>query len=217
MDAALRNYLRAVGDDIPTLEHCALGTARASVLRLHAACVAEFRATGDLSHIDRRILAAVRTDIGGYNGVSEDEREKFEEALDASLFQNQADTDAFIIGYVEAQLASGSETADVSWLERKAAFCFLLPTRPLEWLRKFPVNAQHPLNQLFDMAVRHGDRADLLALIRDRCSDLDSGMLPHRLEAQRRFWFLRHFWFLDDDQSAVWSVLDRDPDFIFEL
>ena len=42
-------------------------------------------------------------------------------------------------------------------------------------------------------------------------------MLPHKLEAQRRFWFLRHFWFLDDDQSAVWAVLDRDTNFIFEL
>ncbi len=62
VDAALRNYLRTVGDDIPTLEQCALGTARASVVRLHAACVAEFRATCDLTHIDRRILAAVRTD-----------------------------------------------------------------------------------------------------------------------------------------------------------
>jgi hypothetical protein len=217
VEAALRNYLRAVGDDIPTLEQCALGTARASVVRLHAACVAEFRVTGDLSHIDRRILAVVHTDIGGYNGVSEDERERFEGAVDASLFRDDADADEFIIGYVEAQLASGSEVADVSWLERKPTFNFLLPTRPLEWLRKFPVIAQYPLNRLFDMAVRHGDRENLLALIRDRCADLDSGMLPHRLEAQRRFWFFRHFWFLNDDQSAIWPVLDRDPDFIFEL
>lgn len=217
VDAALRNYLRVVGDDIPTLEQCALGTARASVVRLHAACVAEFRATGDLSQIDRRILTAVRTDIGGYNGVSEGERVQFEEAVDALLFRTDTDADAFIAGYVEAQLASGSETADVSWLERKETFRFLLPTRPLEWLRRFPVIAHHALNRLFDMAVRYGDRADLLALIRERCADLESGMLPHRLEAQRRFWFLRHFWFLDDDQSAVWSVLDRDPDFIFEL
>jgi hypothetical protein len=217
VDAALRNYLRAVGDDIPTLEQCAMGTARPRVVRLHAACVAEFRAIGDLSHIDRRILTAVRTDIGGYEGVSEREREQFEEALDASLFRNEAEADAFISGYVEAQLASCRESADVSWLERTAAFRFLLPTRPLEWLGKFPVIAQHSLNRLFDMAVRYGDRADLLALIRERCADLDTGMLPHRLEAQRRFWFLRHFWFLDDDQSAVWSVLDRNPDFIFEL
>ncbi|WP_127107344.1 hypothetical protein [Pararhodobacter zhoushanensis] len=217
VDAALRNYLRVVVDDIPNLEQCALGTARASVARLHAACVAEFRATGDLSHIDRRILAAVRTDIGGYNGVSEDERVQFEEAVDALLFRNDTDADAFITGYVEAQLASGSEAADVSWLERKPTFHFLRPTRPLEWLRKFPAIAHHPLNRLFDMAVRYGDRADLLSLIRERCADLDSGMLPHRLEAQRRFWFLRHFWFLDEDQPAVWSVLDRDPDFIFEL
>ncbi|WP_417210089.1 hypothetical protein [Antarctobacter sp.] len=217
VDAALRNYLRGVDDDIPTLEQCALGTARASVVRLHAACVAEFRATRDLSHIDRRILAAVRTDIGGYSGVSEDERVQFDEAVDALLFRDNVDADAFITGYVEAQLASGSETPDVSWLERKPTFHFLLPTRPLEWLRKFPAIAHHPLDRLFDMAVRHGDRADLLALIRERCAELDSGILPHRLEAQRRFWFLRHFWFLDDDQSAVWSVLDRDPDFIFEL
>lgn len=217
VDAALRNYLRVVGDDIPTLEQCALGSARASVVRLHAACVAEFRVTADLSHIDRRILAAVRTDIGGYNWGSEGERELFEEAVDATLFRNAADADAFITGYVEAQLASGSETADVSWLERKPMFHFLLPTRPLEWLRKFPAIAHHPLNRLFDMTVRYGDCADLLSLIRERCADLDTGILPHRLEAQRRFWFLRHFWFLDDDQSAVWSVLDRNPDFIFEL
>ncbi len=133
---------------MPTLEQCALGTARASVVRLHAACVAEFRATRDLSHIDRRILAAVRTDIGGYNGVSEDEREQFEEAVDALLFRDNADADAFITGYVEAQLASGSETADVSLLERKPTFHFLLPARPLEWLRKFPAIAHHALNRL---------------------------------------------------------------------
>ena len=217
VDAALRNYLKQVGDDIPTLEQCASRTARASVFRLHAACVAEFRATGDLSHIDRRVLAAVRTDIGGYNGVSEGEREQFEEAVDALLFRNDADSDAFITGYVEAQLSFGSHTADVSWLERKDQFRFLLPSRPLEWLRKFPAIAHHPLDRLFEMAVRHGDRADLLALIQERCADLDTGMLPHRLEAQRRFWFLRHFWFLNGDQSAVWSVVDRDPDFIFEL
>lgn len=217
VDASLRNYLRTVGDDIPTLEQCALGTARASVVRLHAACVAEFRATRDLSQIDRRVLATVRTDIGGYNWGSEGERERFEESVDVTLFRNAAHADAFITGYVEAQLASGSETADVSWLERKPMFHFLLPKRPLEWLRKFPAIAHHPLNRLFDMAVRYGDRADLLSLIRERCADLDSGMLPHRLEAQRRFWFLRHFWFLDDNQSAVWSVLDRNPDFIFEL
>lgn len=217
VDAGLRNYLRTVGDDIPDLQQCALGTARARVVRLHAACVAEFRSTGDLSHIDRRILAAVRTDIGGYNWGSEGERELFEEAVDATLFRNAADADAFITGYVEVQLASASETADVSWMERMPTFHFLLPKRPLEWLRKYPAIAHHPLNQLFDMAVRHGDRADLLSLIRERCADLDSGMLPHRQEAHRSFWFLRHFWFLGDDQSAVWSVLDRNPNFIFEL
>lgn len=217
VDAALRSYLRAVGNDIPTLEHCALGAARAAVVRLHAACVSEFRATGDLSHIDLRILTAVRTDIGEYNGVSESECEQFEEVVDASLFRNEADADAFITRYVEAQLATGSETADVGWLERKETFRFLLPTRPLEWLRKFPAIALQPLSRLFDMAARYGDRADLLSLIRQRCADLDTGMLPHRHEEQRRFWFLRHFWFLDDDQSTIWSVLDRNPDFIFEL
>lgn len=217
VDAALRNYLRVVGDEIPTLEQCALGAVRANVVKLHAACVAEFRATRDLSHIDRRILAAVCTDIGGYNGVNDGERERFGEAVDVLLFRNETDADAFITGYVEAQLASGSETADVSWLERKPTFKFLLPTRPLEWLRKFPAIAHHPLNRLFNMAVCYGDRTDLLALINERRADLDSGTLPHRIEAQRRFWFLRHYWFLDDDQSAVWSVLARDPDFVFEL
>ena len=217
VDAALRSTLRTIGDDVPTLEQCALRTARTTEIILHAACVAEFRATGDLSQVDRRILTAVRTDIGGYNGVSDDEQKLFEEAVDAFLFRNEADADAFITGYIEAQLSSGSESADVSWLERKPQFNFLLPTRPLEWLRRFPVISWYPLNRLFEMAVRHGNRAELLGLIRERCAELDSGILPHRLESQRRFWFLRHFWFLDDDQSAIWSVLDRDPEFIFEL
>ena len=136
---------RNIGDDIPTLEQCALGTARASVVRLHAACVAEFRATCDLTDIDRRILAAVRTDIGGYNGVSEDEREQFEEAVDASLFRNESDADAFITAYVEAQLASGSETADVSWLERKETFHFLLPTRPFGMVAQVSGHCAAPL------------------------------------------------------------------------
>ena len=215
--AALRNHLSAVQVDIPTLEDCALRTAYASIVRLHAACVAEFRATGKVSHIDRRILSVVRTDIGGYNGVSEDERDRFTRAVDASLFRGEAEADDFISEYVEAQIASGTPTANVHWLHSEEVFRFLLRTRPVEWLRKYPNISDQPLSQLFDMAVRYGNREDLLALINERCSDLDSGILPHKLEAQRRFWFLRHFWFLDNDQTEVWSVLDRDPNFIFDL
>jgi hypothetical protein len=217
VDKALRSTLRTLADNAPTLEQCATRTAHATLVTLHAACVAEFRATGDLSEVDRRILAAVRTDIGGYNGVEEDERRRFEQAVDVLLFRNEAEAEAFITGYIEAQLASGQDFADVSWLERQPHFRFLLPTRPLEWLRRFPLISQHTLDRLFEMAVRYGEREDLLKLIQERCAELDAGILPHKLEAQRRFWFLRHFWFLDDDQTAIWSVLDRDPDFIFEL
>ena len=133
------------------------------------------------------------------------------------LFRNQCEREDFVNNYIEVQLGNEIENADVLWLERESHFNFLLAKRPLDWLRKFPAIAERPLRLLFDMVARHGDHAGLHALIRERCEELNSGILPHILESQRRFWFLRHFWFLDDDQAAIWPVLDRDSDFLFEL
>ena len=67
------------------------------------------------------------------------------------------------------------------------------------------------------MAARHGDRAGLLALIRERCIALDQGPLPHRNEAQRPFWFLRDFWFAEAVGPDVWAYMESASDMVFWL
>jgi hypothetical protein len=67
------------------------------------------------------------------------------------------------------------------------------------------------------MAARYGDRAALLALIRERCRDLDEGPLPHRREEQRHFWFLRDFWFASEVDASVWAYMARNPNVVFWL
>lgn len=217
VEVALRSSLQTIKHRVPTPAEYAIGDSRDLVRTLHAGCVAEFRAVGDLSNIDRQILAAIWPDIGGYNGVEDEERERFESLIESILFSTEAEADAYISAYIEPQLASGIASTDVTLLERKSQFKFLLTTRPLEWLQRFPSISLNTLDNLFGMAVRYCERGPLLDLIGRRCSELDSGILPHALEAQRRFWFLRHFWFLDGDQSAIWTSLDRSPDLIFEL
>ena len=217
VELALRRSLTTIGENIPTLENCARRDQHDVVRTLHAACVAEFRAGGDITDIDYRVLRAIRTDIGGYKGVEEDERKRFEGIIDGLLFRTEADAETFVTEYMEAQFTNGSHVVDVNLLQRYPHFQFLSPTKPLEWLTQFKQIPLQLLNDLFEMALRHGDRAVLLNLIRDRCADLDTGQLPHTMEEQRRFWFLRHFWFIDDDQKNIWSTLDRAPNFIFDL
>jgi hypothetical protein len=73
----------------------------------------------------------------------------------------------------------------------------------------------YSLEHLFGMAATHGDRARLNALIETRCSEpivaTDDGM------RRRRFWLLRHFFFILPTSDTVWTEFSADTQAIFQI
>src|SRR5690606_22965126 len=107
---------------------------------------------------------------------------------------------------------AGERHANVSWLAYKEEFRPLLKTLPLAWMQRFPDMNLETLRSLFDLAAEHGDRAKLNELIERRYADLppvEAGE-PESIEAQRKFWRLRHFFFLDEGTDEVWPELSRE-------
>ncbi|MGR3433824.1 MAG: hypothetical protein ACU0CO_02860 [Shimia sp.] len=215
VDAALRAGLRNLPVKTPTVRALDEGEDRGIPRILLAACLAEMRVTGTLDAANDDVLAAVKTDLHGYQGVSEEEMTSLEATLDRRLFAQDGAAERFLRGYVEPSLEAGKHAHGLYWLRQDGPFAHLRGTLPLEWLNRFPDLNPHARDTLFDLAAQHGDRSALLALIETRCADLLSGILPHRREAQRDFWFLRHALFVDDMDPDVWAALTRDPNGVF--
>ena len=73
----------------------------------------------------------------------------------------------------------------------------------------------HSRETLFGIAATHSDRAQLNALIETRCNDLidlsDSGVI------RRKFWLLRHFFFILPTSDTRWAEFSSDPRAILEI
>lgn len=195
---ALRNSLSAQAQHAPNLQLCAKHSNLVITRILYAGCLAEFRATGRLGGISYAVLQAVKTDSGGYNGMTEEERIAFSEELDRCLFKTDADREQFLRGFIEAQLAEGQHS-DVGWLDYRPTFHQFRSTLPLEWLNRFPQMTYQSMDCLFDICARHGDRAGLCSLIEKRCAETWDFIGPFQPGRDpRTFWFLRHFYFVED-------------------
>lgn len=215
VDAALRATLHHLPVAPPTVRALGEGADRGLPRILHAACLAELRATGTLDASSDAVLVSVKVDLGGYQGVPEDEAARLECAIDLRLFAEKGSAERFLRDYVEPGLSAGKHAIGLHRLDHDAVFAHLRGTLPLEWLRRFPDLEEHARNALFDLAASYGDRTDLLGLIEERCAELRTGMLPHSREAQRDFWFLRHAFFVAEMNSYVWETLTRNPDGLF--
>ena len=216
-DLVLRRSLETLGDRCPSVREVGEGGKRGWVQILLAGAVAEFRAAGTLAAVAPEILKTVLLDTGGYNAFAEGEEEAFLAELRRCVVFSPSEAETYARTYLEPSLSGSLNRCDLHILDREPALNRLRATLPLDWLRRFPDLQVHTLETLFDMAARHGDRASLLALIRERCVALDQGPLPHRNEAQRPFWFLRDFWFAESVDPDVWTYMQRAPDMVFWL
>ncbi len=213
----LRNGLKAQAKHAPSLPLCAKRLNLAITRILYAGCLAEFRATGQLDGIDHTILQAVKTDPGGFSGVSEEERLAFSSELDRNLFASETDREPFLRAFIETQLAEGRHS-DVGWLDYRPAFQSFRSSLPLEWLNRFPQMTYESMDRLFDICARHGDRALLRDLIERRSAEAWHFIGPFQPGRDlRKFWFLRHFYFVEEGSPEYWHWLAADPDTVFAL
>lgn len=216
-DTTLRQSLVSLSGRCPTIKEVGEGDARGWVQIFLAGALAEYRATGTLDAVASKVLLAILPDTGGYNTYAEGEHEAFHAEVQRQVQLSPDESEAYARVYLEPSLEAASRFCDLHILHREPALNHLRPTLSLEWLQRFPELPLSTLESLFDMAASFGDRGGLLALIRDRCIALDEGVLPHRLEEQRQFWFIRDFWFADDINPEVWAYMARNPDLVFWL
>jgi len=218
---ALRNCFGFLKPHVPSLEQLALGNWWHVARVLYAACLVVFRDVGHLGEIDRAVLQAVKTDQGGYKGVGKEEVRKFEEEINRRIFSTPEDIESFLRAYVEPQLERGPEAqhTDAGWLQYKEEFAPLRDLLPFEWLLRFPILSLSTMSTLFDLSANYSDRTELQKLIIQRCDEFLTSW-PEKsddedLEKRRKFWFLRHFFFIDDVSDVMWAWLRSDSDMIF--
>lgn len=213
---ALRNCFGFLAEYVPSLKDVALGNWHNVARVLHAACLAEFRAAGEISHISKETLEIVKTDLGSYQGVSEDEAKAFETAIDVKIFPSMADAESFLRRYVEPQLAKGSKGhTNSSWLGYKKEFHPLRAKLSIDWLARYRALPFHTLDTLFNTAAVFADRERLKELILERCAEFmffwPNQTEDEELETRRKFWFLRALYFIPalPDVYFDWLAADK--------
>ena len=206
VSTALRNSLRHL--KVPTLEEVASGDAenktRHTVIIAHAACLAEFTCEGNLDGVEPAVLAVVKTQgsTSYGNKPSWEFLEKFQQEINRVIFAGPTESERYARSYVESRLKRNVEHIPLHWFSHEVAFETLLPTLPFEWLEKYPEASTHVTQELFNIAIRHGEFDELQGLVRLRaeatCSNKD-----HPL---RDFWHLMNFVYENQisDLSKSW-------------
>ncbi len=222
---ALRNCLPFIEPDLPSMQklaelQCASQSLHIETV-LFAACLAIFRKEGCLDLVNREALTVLKTNIDmGYHAVEHDEKDAMEKEVDCRLFTSVANVEIFAKEYIEPQLRiEGCQHPEVGWLRYKNEFHPLRGQYSLDWMKQYPDIAIQAMSTLFDLSANYSDRTELQKLIIQRCDEFLASW-PEKtddenLEQRRIFWFLRHFFFIDDVSDKIWAWLSSDPEMIF--
>ena len=224
---ALGNCLPYIEPDLPSLQKLAEIHSGSRYLQietvLFAACLVIFKKTGCLDQVSDRALAVLKTNVDMlYNFHVRDDAKKMEKEIDRRLFGSVAAVKEFAREYIEPQLSvSECKHPKVDWLRYKEIFKPFRGSLSMEWLEKFPNTSIDAQSILFELCAQYADHKQLQELITQRCDEFMTSC-PEKtddeeLEQKRIFWFLRHFFFIDDVSDEIWSWLRSDPDIIFEF
>lgn len=222
---ALRSCLPQIMGQVPSLRHLSTGTGRGIAQVLLAHCLVRFRDGAALSEVDPAVLRAAYTESGSWPAFKDNDAEEaaFDAALEAAVFADPATAGVFVADFIEPALSSTEDRpTKVDWLQRKPVFVDFLAEQPLDWLERYPFMPVNAMEALFEMAVLHGNRARLVALIDARFSDpvADSGEdTPQDQDATRRhrIWALHSFFFETPALEQAWAELRQDPNVVLSL
>lgn len=220
---ALRNCIPFLSEHIPTLDELARREKSHVALVLFAHCLLRIREGDRLDNLDVNVIRAAMTEAARYPEMDDDELHRVEKTMHRLVFTSDAEVEAFARAFIEPSLASFEDIpTNVDWLQRKKIFHPLLKTLPLEWLRKYPNMPLDAERNLFTMAAKHGDRAELLALIDSRFdephSDVEGNSNEHQISKHHhRFWALNAFFFETVRRDQSLAELRADPKSIISI
>ncbi len=224
---ALRNCMDFISSEVPDLLELAELQCDSKGLHvewiLYAACLEILRSKGNLENVDLRILRALKTNLNMlYSAVSDAEREELNAEVDRLIFPDPASAEDFIRQYVEPQLECPEcNNPEINLLKDEDAFIHLRASLSIEWLRRFKELAFGALDTLFEIAAQFGNRNDLKKIIEERSekyiSDYPTLTDNENIEQKRTFWFVRAFYFLNDDIESYWDWLKVDKNKVFLL
>lgn len=185
---------------------------------LFAACLSVYRASGNLEGVSPKLLSALRTNLRmGYRGISSEEQMAIKIETDRILFPTADHSEGFLRAYIEPQFdMPNCSNTEIEWLRNDEAFIDQRSTLPLEWLERYKILNTNTMAELFDLSVEYGDREELVKLIRNRVdcilSKSSNELKGEKINEERRFWFIRAFYFLKDAPTECWNWLKEDED-----
>jgi hypothetical protein len=216
-EKALLNGAAYLAPHVPSLKDLAAGQGLAVAEALHATALAVFRARGRLRSFEANALKAIRTDAGSCNGYREGEAELLQTELDQLLFPNESEALAFAIEYFEPQFTRAH--VRLSLLQSVEAFRPIRGALANDWLKRYPHMPFNAMESLFSTCARDGDRHALCAFIEMRCREgLPLSAAQGDAETQdRRFWLLRHFFFIPSINHELWREFSADRSAVLEI
>jgi len=216
IETALLNCFDFLAPQVPSLETVAERGGGAISMVLEAACLATFRRTGTLIGVPLDVLRAVKAGSVGGSAYLEGEAKRLESHIDALLFSSDADKIEFATRLIEAQLSrTGDAATTVPLLNHGQTFNSVKAALAVDWLTRYPAMPWYSQETLFGIAATHADRAQLNALIEARCNDpIDSSDEGAR---RRKFWLLRHFFFILPTSDSRWAEFSADPKAILQV
>lgn len=224
---ALRNCIGFIAPEIPEMKKLAEVRCASQVLQsvtvLYAACLEIMDENKTLSSVEPRLLKALRTNMRiRFRQVSEERQSLIKSEVDRIIFPDPESIECFIREYLEPQLNQpGCVNADIWLLRGDERFAQVRGLLSIDWLKRFPNLDNSKMCELFDVAAACGNREELKAVIYERCSYLTDNWPAYtndeEVEQCRNFWFLRAFYFFDEEWISYWEWLKSDKDIIFFL
>lgn len=220
VNSALSNCIELIESCVPSLQELAKTHATSRITNpmiiLYAACLTIMRTHGSLASVKNDLLLSLRTIINfNFKGVTAKERLDLENEIDLKIFQKKGASGTFIRNFFEPQLLNPVVDIISFGIIEQSAFDDCRTDIIKDWLIQFNNLPILVLGSLFDLAVRYVPRDQLQLIISDKCLELQLTQLTCQNRDLCIFWYIRHFFFIEEIKEIYLTVLTSNTESIF--